>query len=372
MDYKALAYSEKYEDGRISGTITLTNTSLTFTSGEEVIVLYKNDVTIDNGGTANRQIFIRSKTQSHSLSTGDKTILNHPFFDHSQHLQSQKRKVVSSFRTTKIILLSGFTLISILLATAIYNRSWIVKQLASNVPYTLEQKLGASYVAQLSLMGELDSTSQALKILREKINFITSKIDQSYAFKTYISQDTTVNAFALPGGIMVFNTGLLTKAESWEEVLGVAAHEAAHVTEKHHTRGILSKFGIWTLISMAVGDGSFITDIITGAGANLEGLSYSREYEIESDTKGFEYLTKANINPKGLRSFFAKLEEENEQEITSAIPQFLSTHPSNENRIHNIQELESQFNNKEYLVFPKYDEFKLLFKNENPNCEDIK
>ena len=368
MHYKAIAYHEGWEDGRISGTISLTGTNLTFTSSEQTISLYKNELELDFGGTANRQIFIKSKDNKYAFSTADKSILAHPFFENNQGLQAQKRKAVSSFRKTKIFLAAGFLLFGIIIGVIIYNRSTIVRQMAEKVPYSLEKTIGKSYLTQLTLTGDIDSSSQALTILREKVALITNNIDSSYGFRVYISNDTTINAFALPGGIMVFNVGLLQKAESWEEVLGVAAHEVAHVTEKHHARGIFSRYGIWTLISIAIGDGSVLTDVITGFGANMEGLKYSRLYETESDTKGFEYLQMAKIDPSGLRIFFAKLSEEHKDDATSVIPQFLSTHPSNENRIENIKTMEDKAPKTEYIILSDYILFRNLLIDKNSEC----
>lgn len=365
QEFKAIAYNEAWVDGRESGVITLSGTTLTFVSGENRIVLYKNDVVLDHGGTGNRQVFIRSKSGDISFSTGDKTILSHPFFDYHPRLQEQKRKAVSNFRSAKIYLGIGVIAFLLLIAAIFYNRSLIVSKLAFTIPYSVEQSLGKSYITQLSLVGDIDSTSEAVKTLRQQVKLITDQIDKSYDFKVFISKDSVVNAYALPGGFMVFNEGLLRKADTWEEVLGVAAHEAAHVTEKHHARGIFSRFGMWTLISMLLGDGSFLVDIITAAGANLEGLTYSREYETESDTKGFEYLEKAKINPNGLRTFFRKLSDEHRDDVTSNIPEFLSTHPSNEKRIENIQQMENNSINKVFVSLPSYSSFKDLLRIEH-------
>jgi Zn-dependent protease with chaperone function len=365
QEFKAIAYNDAWEDGRESGVLTLSGTTLTFTSGEHSIVLYKNDVVLDHGGTGNRQVFIRSKSGDISFSTGDKAILSHPFFDYHPRLQEQKRKAVSNFRQAKIFLGIGLAAIILFFASIFYNRSLIVRKLASTIPYGVEQSLGKSYITQLSMVGDIDSTSEAAKTLSKQVKLITDHIDKSYDFKVFVSKDSVVNAYALPGGYMVFNEGLLHKADSWEEVLGVAAHEAAHVTEKHHARGIFSRFGIWTLVSMLVGDGSFLVDAITAAGANLEGLTYSREYETESDTKGFEYLQMAKINPNGLRTFFSKLADEHKDDVTSSIPEFLSTHPSNDKRIENIKQMESNNINKDFVSLPSYSAFKEMLKTDD-------
>ena len=122
----------------------------------------------------------------------------------------------------------------------------------------------------------------------------------------FIIEADEVNAFALPGGKIVIHSGLLTRAESWEEVAGVLSHEIAHVTQRHHIRGVISKLGVFTIVSFLIGDGTAVAATISEMGGQLESLAYSRSFEKEADNKGWDFLEQANINPEGMIVFFQK------------------------------------------------------------------
>jgi beta-barrel assembly-enhancing protease len=357
MTYKALAYNEKYDDGREAGEIKIIDDKLIFFNNNIEQVIDRANLKIELGGTANRHIFINDTTTDTKLSCADMSLLKSDFFKYNTALAQRSKAIADKKQLNSIVLYGAIILFAAGIFGVILGRKSIVKTLAKGVPTSVEEGLGSAFVAQLKLTSKVDTVSEAFKILNKKVNLLTSKVEGNHQFKTFIVEADEVNAFALPGGYMVFNSALLKKADSWEEVLGVASHEIAHVTENHHTRGVLSKVGIFTILSLMLGDGSALTDILFGAGASLEGLSYSRDFETEADVKGFEYLLKSNINPKGLRIFFSKLEKENK--IGSAIPEFVSTHPSNENRIQEIQKLENtQGKNRNYITIEDYSIFR--------------
>jgi beta-barrel assembly-enhancing protease len=361
MSFKAIAYHDDFADGRISGQIKIEGDKLIFFNAETELIIYKKDARLDMGGTAGRQIFIRSSQNSYKFSTADGELLKTDFFAKNQNLAKHSKTISNKRSFAKISLISVFALFVISLVSLIVFRKTVVKYIAKGIPYSLEQQLGETYISQLSITETLDSTSQAYKILDAKIKLLQADVDPTYAIKTYIVETDEINAFALPGGFLVFNSELLKKADSWEEVLGVASHEIAHVTQQHHARGILSRVGVFTIVSLLFGDGSALTDLVFGAGASLESLSYSRDFETESDLKGFEYLMDAKINPKGLRTFFAKLDQESK--FAKNIPEFLSTHPSNTNRIEDIQKLEKLKENQiTFRQLGDYKVFKVMLK----------
>jgi beta-barrel assembly-enhancing protease len=356
MNYNALAYGDEFEDGREAGSIKIEGDKLIFFNEKIELFILKKDLKIELGGTANRQIFLKSNTSNIKFSTADNQLLKHDFFVKDGDLSNASKEIQKSKNITKATIYAALALFLVGIFAVILSRKAIVKTLAKGVPNSVEETLGSGYIAQLKLTSSLDTSSEAYHILNKKIQLLTLKLNSRQQFKTYIVDADDVNAFALPGGFMVFNSALLKKADSWEEVLGVASHEIAHVTENHHTRGVLSNIGIFTVLSLMFGDGSAMTDLLFGAGASLENLSYSRDFESEADVKGFEYLYNAKINPKGLRIFFGKLEKESK--IASAIPEFISTHPSNVNRIEEIKNLENSL--PKGIEFLKQEDYKLF------------
>ena len=172
----------------------------------------------------------------------------------------------------------------------------------------------------------------------------------------YISEgfkDPTINAFALPGGKVIIQTGLIEHAKSWEEVLGVVSHELAHVTRRHHMRGIINNLGLYVIISSLIGDITAISGTIVNMGGDLASLANSRDFETEADETGLDYLIAAGINPQGLVSFFKTLEDETPNKL-EGYTSFMSTHPATADRIDHLNKI---IKDKKIKIGPIKDDF---------------
>ena len=114
-----------------------------------------------------------------------------------------------------------------------------------------------------------------------------------------------VNAFALPGGRMVFSAGLIEQAQSADEVAGVLAHELGHVALKHPEAAIVRVYGLQMLLSLfSAGQGA---ETISNVAGVLAVLRYSRAAEAEADEYAAAVMDKAQVDPKGLKTFFTRL-----------------------------------------------------------------
>jgi predicted Zn-dependent protease len=151
-----------------------------------------------------------------------------------------------------------------------------------------------------------------------------------YVF-TVIDEDTTVNAFALPGGYVFIYTGLIKAAETEDEIAGVMAHEVGHITQRHGINRMVEQAGIQYVKRIVLGDD---TSLVVDALQALLFLRYSRADEYEADSCAVEYLAMSGYNPKGMRSFLQKLAENGGWQFEP-----LSTHPSGENRISALDSL---------------------------------
>jgi Zn-dependent protease with chaperone function len=147
-----------------------------------------------------------------------------------------------------------------------------------------------------------------------------------------IHNDTTLNAFAAPGGYMYFYTGIIHFLDDEAEFAGVMAHEMAHCDRRHSTAVLTRQYTFAILLGILLGDDpNLLAEIAAGLAAGLTDLAYSRENEKEADHYAVKYLSSTVYDPRGLAGFFEKLEGS-----PSYTPVFLSTHPSPENRIENI------------------------------------
>jgi predicted Zn-dependent protease len=121
----------------------------------------------------------------------------------------------------------------------------------------------------------------------------------------------------------------------------------AHVTCRHHLRGIINNIGIFAILSASIGDISALAGTFANMGGELASLSNSRSFENEADEVGWQYLVKAKINPKGMISFFETLEKEQQSTLDSTIKEtvdlsILSTHPDTKERIKHLRKMERE------------------------------
>ncbi|MEY4122511.1 MAG: hypothetical protein RLZZ457_1349 [Pseudomonadota bacterium] len=150
-----------------------------------------------------------------------------------------------------------------------------------------------------------------------------------------------INAFCMPGGKIAFYTGILNQLKlTDDEVAMVMGHEIAHALREHArermgkataTNG-LATIGS-TVASVFFGVSPQITDLVAKQGANLINLKFSRDDETEADLVGMELAARAGYNPEAGVTLWQKMSEANK----GAPPQWLSTHPSGNTRIHEIQ-----------------------------------
>ncbi len=150
---------------------------------------------------------------------------------------------------------------------------------------------------------------------------------------TIINQDV-MNAFAVPGGKMYFYTGLIKYLDNAADLAGVMAHEMAHIDRRHSTEQMTKQYGLGTLISLLLGDDKSQLEQIAGdLATGLASLKFSRTHEYEADEYAVRFTEDTDYHPLGISGFFEKLQDEGH---TAQTFEFLSTHPSDQNRIDNI------------------------------------
>jgi predicted Zn-dependent protease len=169
---------------------------------------------------------------------------------------------------------------------------------------------------------------------------VSSRNQQRFNF--FVVSDPTINAFAMPGGLIGVHTGLLLAAQSESELAGVIAHEIAHVTQDHIARMVaaqsqsqwptLAALGLALLAARSNANVASAAIATTQAYSIQNQLNYGRDYEREADRLGFETLTRAGFDPRGMESFFGRMQRANRFYDTSA-PAYLRTHPLTTERI---------------------------------------
>ncbi|MDD5140381.1 MAG: M48 family metallopeptidase [Verrucomicrobiales bacterium] len=127
-------------------------------------------------------------------------------------------------------------------------------------------------------------------------------------FKFYIAAGSP-NAFALPGGRIVVTTGLIELLDKPEELLGVLAHESAHIAQRHAFQHMISGKGPVFLFEILTGSRNKMLNVMAYPSELLIYESFSQRYEKEADAFGWNYLVAAKINPHGMITALQKLKQ---------------------------------------------------------------
>jgi Zn-dependent protease with chaperone function len=167
-----------------------------------------------------------------------------------------------------------------------------------------------------------------------------------YPYQIKAVNATEINAFALPGGPMYVNRGLVQSARTEAELAGVLAHEMAHVAMRHGThqasKAYLTRSGLGILGGLlGRGSSSTVLNAIGGVGLNALFLKFSRDDEYEADQVGVQIMANAGYDPRAMADFFALMRAEQGRD-PGKLEQFFSSHPSPVNRESRIRELAAE------------------------------
>ena len=201
------------------------------------------------------------------------------------------------------------------------------------------------------LAAEVDRSSKIINdpLVTEYVNRIAQNVvlhsDSKVPFTIKVIDSQEVNAFALPGGFLYVNRGLLEAADNEAEVAGVIAHEIAHVAARHGmeqaSKGELFNYLSIPLIFLG-GIGGYAIRQGLGLAVPLSFLKFSRGAEKEADRLGAQYMWASGYDPNALITFFEKLQAKNKKK-PGTLSKLFSTHPMTGDRITEVRELIAQF-----------------------------
>ncbi len=354
------AFHEGLPDGRATGLLHIHSDHIRFEVGDNRGQLALRGLNLELGGASNRLVFLTHPMwRGWSFYTSNRAILKHPTIANHPALRAQvteahnKRRVSLALFVAVVI---AVVAIPFFLLTRVDSAT---EWMAGRLPVTWENRLGQAALAQYRQNHALLDQEQTGPMLAPLVAPLLAALEQHpYSFQFYIARDAAVNAFALPGGYVVINTGLIDETDSAEELLGVVGHELAHVTQQHGVRSLIGSAGIYLLFSAVFGDAGGAV----GAGANLApyllNQSYSRKFEAEADVYSYELLVRAQVDPAGLSRFFTRLMEQEGQTDAADVTlspalqkalDYLGTHPTSATRLRHLESLAAGGADVEYL-----------------------
>lgn len=349
-EFSAQAFHFALPKGRASGTLRAFDHGLVFSGGAHNVTLPMQGLELKLGGASNRLIFCTHPSlPDWQIYTTDHALLKVPALLEHPALRSiggQRRQHHASFWG---IFLGGAALLALLGVVMWWSLDGLSTMAARQIPREWEDKLGGTVMDQYRISHELLNEKEAEALLRPLTTPLAAAItDKKYPLHFYISNDPAINAFALPGGYMVINSGLILRAERAEELQGVLGHELSHVTEQHGLRAVIRSTGIYIIAQTLLGDASGLVAAMANAGPMLLNQKYSRDFERDADAKGYELLRRARVNPQGMADFFKvvlaeqkkqmdKIKDDKARKAMEAAAGFIGTHPETAERIATLE-----------------------------------
>ena len=235
-------------------------------------------------------------------------------------------------------------------------------------------KLGESSTSMFSTEFEHQLGRTWLRIFRSQVSTVNDPLLYDYLegliyklathsqledrrIEIVIVDNPTINAFAVPGGVIGIHNGLLQWAQTQDELATVLAHEIAHLSQRHFSRGVefQQKQQPVALAAMLAGlvlmattgtDAGMAAISATQAAVQDSSLRYSRSNEQEADRVGMQTLVEAGMDPHAAPAMFERMLQASRYSGGNRMPEFLRTHPLSENRIADTRNRARQYPKK--------------------------
>ncbi len=195
---------------------------------------------------------------------------------------------------------------------------------------------------------EIDHSAKMITdpVINEYVNRVAQNVARNSDLKIPLTvkviDSPELNAFALPGGFLYVNSGLLLAAEEEDQVAGVVAHEIAHVAARHWasqmTKATILQYATLPLIFMPMSYPVYMgVSSAFNFGVPLTFLKFNRNAEVEADFLGLQYMYKAGYDPSSYVAFFGKVIQE-ERRSPGSVPSIFADHPPTPERILKAEE----------------------------------
>lgn len=253
------------------------------------------------------------------------------------HFAALKKSPLQKLLDSKqAIVIGGVTVLGFIVAIY-FAAQPISRMIAKRIPFKYEEKLAQKL--NYAEMFEICEPKQGPN--NDEYQFII-KIKKMYPAaaealgnldKVKVIKMSQANAFALPGGQIFVTDTFINQAKSYEEIIGVLAHEKGHVNHRHHLQSLVRGGLLAGAASFVTGDFSSFVLMDPSSVMGIVNLKFNREDESEADRYAVDQvLKKVDVTSQGLIDFFERASTD-QKELKGKIPNFLLTHPSDQSRI---------------------------------------
>ncbi len=224
-----------------------------------------------------------------------------------------------------------------LIAIVVFMLGLAAQTIARKIPFQMELELAKNYQVEPSSNPEIQKYLQKLADRLATAQGLSKTLKTDSPVTVHFYEDNIINAFATLGGNIIFYRGMLEKLPSENALALVMSHEIAHIKLRHPIMALGRGVVIGLAVSAITGaSGQGLTDQILGDAGLLTMLKFGRDQEQEADKTGLAAVAKIYGHINGTTDLFEMFNElpgGNQQ-----LPQFLSSHPQNENRIKFIRQ----------------------------------
>jgi len=220
--------------------------------------------------------------------------------------------------------------------TTIYNPATGRKEtlfIDSKTEVSLGQDMARQLNSEMKLVTD-PIMDQRLQRVAQRVAAVSSRQDVTYKFN--IVEDKEFNAFAIPGGIVYINSGLIQAAND-DELAAVLGHEVGHIAARHSVKRLQAVLGYQLIASIALG-GEEKRQVLQAVDVvfNVVTLGYGRKDELLADKLGVKYANAAGFNPSGMITLLQKIKKESKETGINLV--FLSSHPPIEERVKLVEQ----------------------------------
>ncbi len=292
-------------------------------------------------GNDSRVYFWDRRHSGATLITEDDSVLECAALLQSRPVRSQLEAILSRRELGRRLRITLYCFAACALIACLVSLAMgvMVRSLAADVPPRWEKTFGDEQIQELrSKLVFVDDSNQVARLTALAAPLIKAVPAGQTQFTFHVVESEYPNAFALPGGHIVITTALLRLADRPEEVLGVMAHEMAHITQHHHARKIISAAGPLVIFGIFLHSRDQTLAVLSSGSGLLVTQGFSQDYELEADDFGWKYLVTANIDPHGMIDMFKKLKAFDAQsKVGNLLPQAFSSHPALDKRIARLE-----------------------------------
>jgi predicted Zn-dependent protease len=256
-----------------------------------------------------------------------------------EDLLGARRTIVERLQSSWPIAMAAVVILVGMMAVA-YLRGvpMLADAIAESLPPRAEQHIGNEVLKILDkrFLARSDAYADRKEAIARRFAAMVERSAPSVAYRLEFrrtKEGNGINAFALPGGVIVVLDGLIDVSATDEQVLAVLGHELGHVALRHPIRRVASVVGVGVFAGLLWGD---VSSVAAQVPTVLGVLRYSREYEREADDFAARVLNDAELGVRPLIEFFEVLHE-NVHGKRQLMPDFLSTHPATPERIERLR-----------------------------------